>query len=37
LVLSGVTNAAQAAAWQPVPDIITADLASVIQMFSGEI
>ncbi|NJD60357.1 MAG: haloacid dehalogenase [Anaerolineales bacterium] len=36
LVLSGVTNAAQAAAWQPVPDIITADLVSVIQMFSGE-
>ena len=30
LVLSGVTNADQAAAWQPAPDIIANDLKSVI-------
>jgi 4-nitrophenyl phosphatase len=31
LVLSGVTNAAQAAAWRPTPDIIAYDLESVIK------
>lgn len=30
LVLTGVTNSQQASAWQPAPDIIAADLASVI-------
>jgi 4-nitrophenyl phosphatase len=33
LVLSGVTDAKQAASWQPAPDIIEADLASVIDHF----
>lgn len=31
LVLSGVTNAAQAAAWQPPPDWIEADLDAVVR------
>jgi 4-nitrophenyl phosphatase len=31
LVLSGVTDVQQAAAWHPTPDIIAADLAEVIQ------
>ncbi len=34
LVLSGVTNAQQAAAWQPPPDLITADLLSVIHLLA---
>jgi 4-nitrophenyl phosphatase len=32
LVLSGVTNAEQAAKWNPPPDIITADLESLVNM-----
>jgi ribonucleotide monophosphatase NagD (HAD superfamily) len=32
LVLSGVTNESQALAWQPSPDIITGDLASIIKL-----
>ena len=32
LVLSGVTNESQAIAWQPAPDIITVDLASIIKL-----
>ena len=32
LVLSGVTNKEQAAAWQPAPDIIANDLESIIKM-----
>lgn len=32
LVLSGVTNAAQANAWKPAPDIIAADLQSLLDM-----
>jgi 4-nitrophenyl phosphatase len=32
LVLSGVTSAGQAAAWQPAPDIIANDLETVIQL-----
>ncbi len=31
LVLSGVTNAKQAAAWQPAPDLILNDLESVVK------
>jgi 4-nitrophenyl phosphatase len=31
LVLSGVTNAKQASAWQPPPDIIAVDLETIIQ------
>jgi len=36
LVLSGVTNSQQAALWQPAPDIIANDLASVIQLLVSE-
>jgi 4-nitrophenyl phosphatase len=32
LVLSGVTNAQQAAAWRPIPDIIANDLESVVKI-----
>jgi 4-nitrophenyl phosphatase len=32
LVLSGVTNQSQAQTWQPAPDIITADLESILIM-----
>jgi len=32
LVLSGVTNADQAAAWRPSPDIIANDLQSILQL-----
>jgi 4-nitrophenyl phosphatase len=32
LVLSGVTNANQAAAWRPAPDIIANDLQSILQL-----
>ena len=32
LVLSGVTNADQASVWRPVPDIISLDLESIIDM-----
>jgi 4-nitrophenyl phosphatase len=32
LVLSGVTNAEQAAAWRPIPDIIADDLDSVVKL-----
>lgn len=34
LVLSGVTNADQANAWQPAPDIISKDLESIINVIS---
>ncbi len=33
LVLSGVTDAAQARAWQPAPDVIAQDLASMVKLF----
>lgn len=33
LVLSGVTDAAQAKAWQPAPDVIAQDLASLVTLF----
>jgi 4-nitrophenyl phosphatase len=36
LVLSGVTTSEQAAAWQPSPDVIIADLTSVVQSLAGE-
>jgi ribonucleotide monophosphatase NagD (HAD superfamily) len=32
LVLSGVTNADQAAAWSPPPDIIAKDLENVVRL-----
>ena len=35
LVLSGVTTAVQAAAWQPAPDIIMNDLESVVNYLKG--
>jgi 4-nitrophenyl phosphatase len=34
LVLSGVTNGVQAAAWQPPPDIIADDLETVVQLIA---
>lgn len=34
LVLSGVTNATQAATWSPAPDIIADDLETVVKMFN---
>lgn len=34
LVLSGVTDAIQAAQWQPAPDIIAADLAEVVRQIT---
>lgn len=36
LVLSGVTDAIQASAWRPSPDIIAQDLESVIGVFSEQ-
>lgn len=36
LVLSGVTNAGQADAWRPAPDIITDDLSSLVRLLLSQ-